>query len=549
MTFDDFYNELKKEKEEIESLDFKKQKELITKLKHKYAKKYHLKRMPTDIEIFLNTKIKIQTKPTRTIAGVSVVAIMTQPFKCPHGKCTCCPGGVDSEYGSVPQSYTGNEPATMRAIRNDYDPYLQVFNRLEQYVAIGQNFNKIELIIMGGTFPSYNLDYQNNFIKYAFKAMNDFSNYFFENDKFNFDKYLDFFEMPGTLKDKDREKRIKKKVLLLKNNSETSLNQEKEKNENSKVRCVALCIETRPDYAKEQHVKVMLNQGCTRVELGVQSIYDEDLKFLNRGHSVQDTIDATRIMKNNLLKVGYHMMLGLNNHEVEMFKELFNNDNFKPDALKIYPMLVIKGTKLHKLYKENKYIPVSTDKCVKIIGEIKKFIPEYVRIMRVQRDIPHNEVIAGVKKTNLRQYVTKYVQDHKIECKCIRCKEIKNTVIDIDEVLYEEYFYKASGSEEVFISAKFKDKLVGFLRLRKANDFAGVRELHVYGKSLKLESKNDKSSQHKGIGKELMSIAEGIAFNDWKLNTIKVISGIGVRNYYRKLGYSLDSPYMVKHKE
>lgn len=571
MANDDFYNELKEYREEIESLEHKEQKKLVTKLKYKLSKKYKISKLPTDIQILLNTGIKIKTKPTRTNSGVTVVAIMTKPLPCPHalnkgvGPCLMCPGGQNSFYGDVPQSYTGNEPATMRAIRNNYDPYLQVFNRLEQYVAIGQNLNKIELIIMGGTFPSYDIDYQNEFVMYALKAMNDFSKLFInENNTIKFKKYLEFFEMPSDMKNEGRIKRIKEKVLELKNKNcdnkkENSLEFQKKYNEHdSRIKCIAMVIETRPDYAKEEQIINMINQGCTRVEIGVQTIDDKKLEFLRRGHNNNDAIISTRLMKDSLLKVGYHMMIGVDKreNEINMFKELFENQDYRPDAIKIYPMLVIQGTKLYELYKEGKFIPTETNEAVEIIGQIKKFIPKYVRIMRIQRDIPHTEVIAGVKKTNLRQYVLKYTKEHHIECQCIRCQEIKDKLkIDISKIKYEKLFYEASKGQEVFISALYENKLVGFLRLRKLfkpfinelkGNTAGIREVHVYGQSLTIGKKSDLSGQHKGIGKTLMKLAQEISFNEWKCDKIAVISGIGVRNYYRKLGYKLIGNYMIK---
>lgn len=555
----EFYTELRKELAESSP---QKHKNNLNKLKFRLSKKYKIKKLPTDIEIYLNTGLKIETKPSRTLSGVSVVAIMTKPLKCPHGKCLYCPGGIDSFYGDVPQSYTGNEPATMRAIRNDYDPYLQVFNRLEQYVALGQNFNKIELIIMGGTFPSYELSYQDEFIMYAFKAMNDFSDMFFSKDEINLKKYKAFFELPGNIDDENRAKNLKQKILKLKQHKLKSLKYEQKRNEDSKVKCVALAIETRPDYAKEAHIKTMLNQGCTRVELGVQSVNDKILKFAKRGHNVKDIIESTRLMKDSFLKVGYHMMLGLDSvtNEKKMFAELFSNPVFRPDALKIYPALVIKGTGLYNLWLKKKYRPIKSDDAVKLISEIKNDIPEYVRIMRIERDIPEKEIVAPDLKTNLRQYIDRYMKEHGLKCECIRCREIKEQTIDIKKIKYNVYEYSASLGKEYFISADYlfegKNYLVGFLRLRKPfkpfignlNDAVGIRELHVYGKSLSIGESGKKESQHRGIGKKLMQMAEKIAFTKLKAKKIAIISGVGARSYYKKLGYKYDGFYMSKNK-
>src|SRR3989344_5043558 len=258
--------------------------ESLNSIKQNIAKKYKLPKTPTNIEILVSLpKEKIAefkkillSKPTRTISGVSPVAVMTAPSKCPHGKCAFCPGGMNSPWGDVPQSYTGHEPATMRGIRNDYDSYLQVFNRLQQYVLMGHSFDKIEIIVMGGTFTAELKEYQEEFVHGVFKAMNNFSDLFFDaQGDFDFLKFKDFFELPGDMQDKEREQSIKKKLSGLKQKTNTSLEQEQLRNETSYVRCVALCIETKPDWGFLEHGNEMLRQGCTRVELGIQSVYDD----------------------------------------------------------------------------------------------------------------------------------------------------------------------------------------------------------------------------------------------------------------------------------
>ncbi len=557
----------------------------IAKLKLKLCSKHNIKKPPTDFEILLYADEKLlpklnilQTKPGRTSSGVSVVAVMTKPHRCPHGRCISCPGGVDSYYGDVPQSYTGKEPATMRGIRNNYDPYLQVFNRLEQYAVLGHNFEKIELIIMGGTFPSLSTKYQDNFVKGCFQAMNDFSRIFFIKGKFNIKKFKTFFELPAHVGDESRTKRLHKKILQIKkygrllNNDElhnkkinlkklqknskkeqnisTTLSREQSMNEKSKIRCIALAIETRPDYCKAKHIKQMLKLGCTRVELGVQSIYDDVLDKLERGHSVDDSIEATRLMKCSLLKVGYHIMPGLpkSNYEKDksMFKELFSNQNFKPDALKIYPCMVMPGTKLFDMYNKGKFKPINTLQAANLIAEIKQYVPKYCRIMRVQRDIPTFVTSAGVDKTNLRQYVSKIMEQKSIVCNCIRCREPRKREISWKDVRLNIMEYDASEGKEFFLSFDDMENniLLGFLRLRLLPDaVAGVRELHVYGQATSLGKKGN--IQHKGLGKKLMKEAEKISKKN-SCKKIKVISGIGVREYYRKLGYKKQDTYMVK---
>ncbi|MBN1503224.1 tRNA uridine(34) 5-carboxymethylaminomethyl modification radical SAM/GNAT enzyme Elp3 [Candidatus Woesearchaeota archaeon] len=515
-------------------------------LKNKLALKYKLRRVPTDIEILLNCsneeykeiKGKIKTKPTRTGSGVAVIAIMTKPFECPHGKCIMCPGGVGSGFGDVPQSYTGREPATMRGIRNRYDPYLQIFNRLEQYIILGHNPEKIELIVMGGTFPSFPSEYKEEFIKYSFKAMNDFSLMFYKGG-LDLIKFKEFFEMPGDIYDKDRTARIQKKLLELK--GECVLEKEQLKNEKAKIRCVALCIETRPDYCKKEHIAEMLRFGCTRVELGVQSVYDDVLDKIERGHTVEDSIEATKLLKEAFLKVGYHMMPGLPGVDLTMdldsLKEIISNPKFRPDALKIYPCMVMKGTRLYDLYKKGEYKPMSTDEAVKLITEFKRHVPEWMRIMRVQRDIPTKVTEAGVDLTNLRQLV----HEKGAKCRCIRCREPRGKRIKVSDVEYKVQEYGASRGTEFFISAEQDDVLLGFCRLR-VGERVGIRELHVYGTALGIGEEGN--VQHKGIGKELLRRAEKIGFK--YSNKIFVISGVGAREYYKKLGYGRDGVYMVK---
>jgi elongator complex protein 3 len=494
------------------------------------------------------------TKPTRTISGVAPVAIMTKPFACPHGKCIMCPGGPNSEFGEVPQSYTGREPATMRGIRNKYDSYLQIFNRLQQYVLLGQNCEKVELILMGGTFPSFPEEYQEEFVKYAFKAMNDFSELFFVNDEFNYVAFKDFFELPSdNIGDLDRINKLQKKLLKLK--KECTLEEEQKKNEIAKIRCVALCIETRPDYGLLKHGNQMLKLGATRVELGIQSVYDSVLEKIQRGHTTKDAKKSIQVLKDLGFKVAAHYMPGLPGVDYKKdlagMKQLFSDPDYKPDMLKLYPCMVTKGTKLYDEFVEGKFKPLDADSAAKLIAEFKENVPEYCRIMRVQRDIPTYQIAAGVEMTNLRQYIH---QQYNVKCRCIRCREPKNKEINWDKIVIKVKAYDASNGKEFFISVEDieNDLLIGFVRMRFPSemlreeitkDSALIRELHVYGTAVGVGSSG--SVQHKGWGKKLMAKAEEIAISNGKKKMI-VISGIGVREYYLKLGYLLEGFYMVK---
>ena len=537
---------------EIDKRNIKNQDEL-NRLKSDVCKKYGLNKIPTNIEILCclsrkeREKYKIlRSKPSRTLSGVSVIAVMSKPGKCPHGKCIFCPGGINSVFGNTPQSYTGEEPASRRGKRNRYDPYLQVFNRLEQYVLLNQNLEKIELIIMGGTFLNFNRTYKEKFVMYCFKALNDFSKEFYGKE-LNFEKFKRFFELPGSIKDKERGKRIINKILKLKGKGE--LEKEKDRNEKGKIRCVGLTVETRSDIGKLREGNEMLDYGVTRVEIGVQSVYDEVLKRIKRGHKVKDTIESFRILKDLGFKINAHYMLGFG-RDLEGLKELFRNEDFRPDMLKIYPCMVFRGTELYELWKKGKYKALKTEEAAEIIAEFKKYVPEYCRIMRVQRDIRSDLAEAGVDRTNLRQYVSEVMKKKGIKCRCIRCREIRNR--EIKEVKLKVKEYKASKGREFFISLESEDFIIGFCRLRfpfeelrkEISDRSGlIRELHVYGESESIKKKG--KVQHRGYGKKLLKKAEEICRENNK-NKVVVISGVGVRGYYRKYGYRKEGVYMVK---
>ncbi len=534
--------------------------------RRKLARKYKPKVFPSITQMLLHASEKqlpklkqLISKPSRTISGVAVVAVMTKPIKCPHGKCLPCPGGPDSAFGSVPQSYTGKEPATMRGIRNFYDPYLQIFNRLEQYLLLDHMPDKVELIIMGGTFPSFPKKYREEFVTYCFKALNDFSTYFFKEGKLDFKKFKGFFELPtDDMNNKERISKIQKKILALKGKS--SLVKEHKKNESSVIRGIGLTIESRPDYAMLEHSNDMLKLGCTRVELGIQTTYNDVLKKMERGHSVEDSIKSMQVLKDLGFKVNVHIMLGLpgSNPEKDLssLKDLFDNQNFRPDMIKIYPCMVLEGTKLYDLYKQGKYNPLTTKEAVEIISKFKAEVPPYVRIMRIQRDIPTKVTVAGVDKTNLRQYIQEYMKKQGVKCRCIRCRESgRAKKIENVEMLVRPY--DASGGKEFFISLEDtkNDVLIGFCRLRFPSEnlrkeitkkSALIRELHVYSPLVQVGKQPDKKQlQHRGYGAMLLAKAQEIA-KEQGYNKIVVISGIGVRNYYKGLGYKLEGPYMAK---
>ena len=541
----------------------------LNKVKLQLVKKFKSNKIPSNIEILEHLNGKdiekfrhlFTSKPIRTLSGVAPIAVMTMPIACKHGKCTFCCGGPNSYYGNVPMSYTGNEPSTMRAMRANYDPYLIVFNRLEQFILLNQVPEKTEVIIQGGTFTSFPEDYQDYVIKFIFKAFNDFSKIFFKNEALDMEKFNEFFELPGNVNDGNRTKKIQEKVLKLKN--DCNLIEEQKMNETSKIRCVALTVETKPDWCKHKEINKSLELGVTRVELGVQTLYDDILKITNRGHNLSDTIEAIQLLKDSFLKTNFHIMPGLPNSsrekDLNVFKELFENQLYRPDQLKIYPCMVMPGTPLYLQYKKELFKPLTTSEAAEIIAEGKKYVEKYCRIVRCQRDIPTKVTEAGVDRTNLRQYIKEELIRKGIKCNCIRCREPMNKRVDLENIKLLRKDYESSNGQEIFLSYEEpkNDIIIGFVRLRKpykpfreeiTDNSVGIRELHVYGTSVSIGKKaNDNELQHRGLGIRLMNEAEKIAKEEFDANKILVISGVGVKEYFKnKLNYKYDGVYMSK---
>ena len=448
-------------------------------------------------------------KPTRTLSGVAVIAAMTSPARCPHGICLPCPGGIASP---SPQSYTGREPAAMRAAQNDYDPYRQVAARLAQLEEIGHGLDKSELIVMGGTFTSRPLGYQHWFVRRCLQAMNDY---------------------PGG-----------ESVSAVRDSFEAIA----AANESARVRNIGTTFETRPDHCRQADIAQMLYLGATKVELGVQSTRNEILEMMRRGHTVEDTAAANFALREAGLKVGFHMMPGLPGStfetDLQVFRELFSDSRFRPDYLKIYPTLVIEGTELYRLYQKGEYTPLEDEPASDLVSRIKEILPPYVRLQRVQRDIPAHLILAGVKKSNLRQLAQQQLAARGGCCRCIRCREAGLRRVQEGETRLEQMHYAACGAEEHFLSfAGPDDTLIGFLRLR-LGAAARVRELHVYGPMLPIGSRKE-GWQHRGFGEKLVEEAEAMA-RKAGYRRLEITSGIGARGYYRRLGYHLTGPYMAK---
>ena len=522
--------------------------------KRRLAKKYGMKILQNSeiLEFIKNEKspqppllkgvIRILRKrAVRTLSGVAPVAVLVRPFPCP-GKCAYCPTEKD-----VPKSYLSNEPAVMRAIRCNYEPYKQVQYRLKALEANGHEPTKIELIVIGGTWSVLPAAYKYWYIKECFRAANEF------NKKFS----IFNFQFSNNL----QINKLKKQLL-----------KEQKKNEKAKYKIIGLTLETRPDYINEKEILEMRELGCTRVELGVQAVDDKILAKNLRGHGVKEVTAATRLLKNYGFKVTYHIMPGLPGStpakDLKMFKSLFSDERFQPDQLKFYPTVVTKGSLLYKWWRAGKYKPYSNKDLENLIIACKKAVPEYVRIVRLIRDIPAESIVAGNKITNLRQILER----RGVECHCIRCRECRDLRFKIRDLRFKIVKYRASDGDEYFLQYTNKggDILYGFCRLRlpivplikgdvrgfknlkltplsplyKGGKFALIRELHVYGELVPVGRK--KIIQHAGLGKKLMAEAEKITrMNGFK--KIAVIAGVGAREYYRKMGYKLKNNYMVKN--
>lgn len=468
------------------------------------------------------TESFLKTRPVRSLSGIVNISVLTKPFPCP-GKCIYCP-----QEKNIPKSYLSGEPAVERAKRLKYDPFIQVKKRIQMLKEEGHPTDKIDMRIIGGTWSFYAEKYRYWFIKRCFDGCNNKKT----------DKKYKYFSL----------KELKKQLA-----------QAKRKNQSAKHRMIGLSVETRPDFIDIKEIEQLREFGVTKVEIGIQSIYKDVLKMNKRGHNLKKTINATKMLKNAGFKIAYQMMLNLlgstPKKDIKMFKELFKNPDFKPDYLKIYPCALVKESGLYNLYLKKKYKPYSKDTLVKIISEIKKDIPYYVRIERIIRDIPAQKIVEGGAKTsNLRQIIERKM---KIKCKCIRCREVKKDYNPEEKTYMFRENYESSKGKEIFLTFENKErtKLYSLLRLRVPNlknhflktlqNSSIVREVHTYGQMIPVSSQR-KAIQHKGLGKKLIEEAENITKKEYSLDKISVISGVGVREYYQKLGYKLKNEYMVK---
>ncbi|KAM3854502.1 elongator complex protein 3 isoform 2-T2 [Vipera latastei] len=507
----------------------------LNKIKTRTAAKYGLSAQPRLVDIIAAVppqyrKVlvpKLKAKPIRTASGIAVVAVMCKPHRCPHinftgNICVYCPGGPDSDFEYSTQSYTGYEPTSMRAIRARYDPYLQTRHRVEQLKQLGHSIDKVEFIVMGGTFMALPEEYRDYFIRNLHDALSGHTS----NNVAEAVKY-----------------------------SERSL-----------TKCIGITIETRPDYCLKRHLSDMLSYGCTRLEIGVQSIYEDVARDTNRGHTVKAVCESFHLAKDAGFKVVAHMMPDLPNmgleRDINQFVEFFENPAFRPDGMKLYPTLVIRGTGLYELWKTGRYKSYPPSTLVDLVARILALVPPWTRVYRVQRDIPMPLVTSGVEHGNLRELALARMKDLGTECRDVRTREVGIQEIHHKVRPYQVELvrrdYVANGGWETFLAYEDpqQDILIGLLRLRKCSEdtfrpelkggVSIVRELHVYGSVVPVSSRDPSKFQHQGFGMLLMEEAERIAKEEHGSWKIAVISGVGTRDYYRKIGYGLEGPYMVK---
>lgn len=500
------------------------------------CKKYKLAHQPKLVEIIASIPDEhrsriihcLRSKPVRTASGVAIVAVMCKPHRCPHialtgNICVYCPGGPDSDFEYSTQSYTGYEPTSMRAIRARYDPYEQATKRVEQLRSLGHNVDKVEYIIMGGTFMSLPNDYKDWFIINLHDALSG-----------------------------HRSRGVSEAVKF---------------SEQSKTRCIGITIETRPDYCMKPQISQMLEYGCTRLEIGVQSVYEDVARDTNRGHTVKAVCESMRLSKDSGFKVVAHMMPDLPNvdtqRDIFQFREFFENPDFRSDGLKIYPTLVIRGTGLYELYQSGLYDSCSPDALIDLVARILAMVPPWTRIYRVQRDIPMPLVTSGVRHGNLRELALDRLRELGLSCRDVRTREVGikgiHSKVAPENIELIRRDYVANGGWETFLAYEDpeKDILIGLLRLRECGSSAFrreltsentsiIRELHVYGSVVPISSHDASRFQHQGYGTLLLAEAERIAKYEHRSTKLVVISGVGTRYYYRKFGFELDGPYMSK---
>lgn len=461
---------------------------------------------------------KIRMKPTRTLSGVTTVTVLTSYHPCP-GNCIFCP-----QEDQLPKSYLSEEPGAKRGLENDFDPFRQAHNRLKALTAVGHPTDKVELLILGGSFNAYPRDYQAWFVQRCFDAMNGVN----PADDPHFE----------------------------------TLAEAQQRNVHADHRNVGLVIETRPDLVTRDELAWFRTLGVTKVQLGAQSLDDDILQRNHRGHTAQETLDAVRLLRAAGFKIVLHWMPNLlgatPESDREDFSRLWGEGAYCPDELKIYPCQLLEHTELYNRWKKGEYSPYTEETLIDLITDIKPTVPRYCRINRIIRDIPSTYVVAGNKNTSLRQDVQRELKKRGTRCECVRCREIRREKVTAQSVTMHDLVYYPADAEEHFLSFDTpEDQLAGFLRLSlpkdtlmtgmaELADAAIIREVHVYGQSLEVGEERKGVAQHSGLGTRLIEEAETIARSKG-FRQLAVIAAVGTRAYYGARGFTHREHYMVKN--
>lgn len=466
---------------------------------------------------------RIRLKPVRTLSGVTTVTVLTKPYPCP-GKCIFCPDDV-----RMPKSYLPDEPGAARALENDFDPYRQVISRLESLASVGHPTDKIELLILGGTFSSYRRDYQAWFVRRCFEAMNA------------------PLSSPHIPKENG-------------NTEGDGLGATHLANESAAHRNVGLSVETRPDEVTPDELAWFRSLGVTKVQMGAQSLDDRILELNQRGHTVADLRRAVSLLRAGGFKIVLHWMPNLLGATLDSDRADFPRlwDGLCPDEIKIYPTQLLANAPLYEIWQRGEYRPYSTEELVSLIADVKPSIPRYCRVNRVIRDIPSTHVVEGNKRTSLRQDVHAELARRGTRCNCIRCREVRGEKVDAPSLRLDDLVYRPDGAEEHFLSfVTPEDKIAGFLRLslpgpdspdtglKDLQGAAIIREVHVYGQSLQVGQEQTGAAQHAGLGTRLLAEADRLA-GAKGYRRMAVIAAVGTRQYYLERGFERGELYLVK---
>jgi elongator complex protein 3 len=528
---------------------------------------------------------RLRLKPVRTSSGVTPVTVLTKPFPCP-GECIFCPNDV-----RMPKSYLSDEPGAQRAEQNSFDPYLQTYSRLLTYYFTGHPTDKIEVIILGGTWSFYPETYQIWFVKRIFDALHDFgaginrmaevegalkgaSQLHPESNDINVT--IDGAAFAKTYNQvvqnvyKDEMHRSRELVVEIASGARhrspideyatwDELEAAHAFNENAPCRCVGLVIETRPDHISEAEVIRVRRLGCTKVQIGFQSLNDEVLRKNRRGHNVAATRRAVTLLRQMGFKIHAHWMPNLYGSspelDIEDYTRMFADPDFRPDELKVYPCSLIESAELMKYFNDGRWKPYTHDELLGVLTECFKRTPEYCRLTRVIRDIPSTDIVVGNKLTNFRQIVDERLAADGARTMDIRAREVRFSTVKAASLHLDETAYTSSCSEEIFLQYITDDRhIAGFLRLSLPNtpplvaelaDAAMIREVHVYGQSVEIGESAPGRAQHAGLGTQLIERAVEIA-RARGYTKLAVISAIGTRGYYRKRGFAEGALYQVR---